>query len=139
MVLCLQKMQAVVDAGLEKFRPDRQQPPPPETSYLYFLQSLIQQVRGEPEAALQSLLISDQLHPNFDSTNLNLAELYRQLAAAAQTRQQQQEYLNEARDRYIKYIALEFRGRPAPLEVQKELSDMEAQCAAPTPLKEPAK
>jgi hypothetical protein len=130
MVLSLRKMEAVVDAGLEKFWPDRQQPPPPETSYLFFLQSLIQQVRGQPEVALQSLLISDQLHPGFDSTNLNLAELYRQLATRAKTPQQKQAYLDDAKDRFTKYIALEFRGRPAPPEVQKELSDIEAQRAA---------
>lgn len=139
MILSIQKMQAVVDDGLQKFWLDRQQPPPPEASYLFFLQSLIQQVRGQPEAALQSLLLSDQLHPNFNSTNLNLAELYRQLAATAKTPQQQKEYLNDAHNRYVKYIALEFRGRPAPPEVQKELSDIEAQCASPPQPQVPVK
>jgi hypothetical protein len=131
MVLSLRKMEAVVDTGLEKFWPDRQQAPPPETSYLFFLQSLVQQVEGKPEAALRSLLISDQLHPGFDSTNLNLAELYRQLAASAQTPQQRQAYLHYALDRFQTYIALDYRGRPAPPEVQKELSELQTECAKP--------
>jgi hypothetical protein len=139
MVSNLQKMEVVVNAGLDKFWPDHQQPPPVETSYLFFLQSLVQQVNGQPMAALDSLLTSDHLHPHFDSTNLNLAELYRQLAATAQTPQQQATYLHDAKDRYRQYIALEFRGRPAPPEVRKELSDLQAECANPAPLKAPAK
>lgn len=133
MVLSLRKMEAVVDAALTKFWPDRQQSPPPETSYLFFLQSLVQQVEGKPDAALQSLLISDRLHPGFDSTNLNLAELYRQLAASTQTPQQRQIYLNDALDRLQNYITLEFRGRPAPPEIQKELTELQTECAKPPP------
>ncbi|HXB59509.1 MAG TPA: hypothetical protein VNU95_08085 [Candidatus Acidoferrales bacterium] len=140
MVLNLRKMGAVVDAGLEKFWPDRQQPPPPDISYLFFLQSLVQQVGGQPQEALQSLLMSDNLRPRFGATDLNLARLYRQLAATAQTPQQQQSDLRDAKSRYEEYVGIEFRGRPAPPEVQKELSDVQAECANPPPLsKAPAK
>lgn len=134
MVLSLRQMDTVVEAGLAKFWPDRQQPPPPETSYLFFLQSLVQQVTGQPKAALESLLTSDRLHPRFDSTDLNLAQLYRQLAPKASTPQEEQMDLNNARDRFEEYISLAYRGRPAPPEVQKELAEIEAECAAPPPL-----
>lgn len=139
MILSIRKMEAVIDAGLEKFWPDRQQSPPPETSYLFFLQSLVQEVKGQPEAALDSVLMSDRLHPRFDATNLNLAELYRQLAMSAQTLPQQEMYLNDARERYEEYIALAFRGRPAPPEVQKELAEIQAECALPPLLTKPPK
>lgn len=134
MVLDLKKTETVVDAGLDKFWPDHRQSPPSETSYLFFLQSIVQQVKGQPQAALESLLTSDRLRPHFGPTNLNLAELYRGLAASAQTPQQQQIYLQDAKSRYGDYVGIEFRGRPAPPEVQKELSDIQAECANPPPL-----
>jgi len=133
MVSAIRKMAAVIDAGLDKFWPDHRQAPPPETSYLFFLQSLIQQVRGQPQAALDSLLMSDRLRPHFGATNLNLAELYRQLAATTQAPQQQQVYLQDAKSRYEEYVAIVFRSRPAPPEVRKELADIQAECASPPP------
>ena len=138
MTSSLQDMETVVKTGLERFWPDHR-PPPPNTSYLFFLESLVQQVTGQPQAALQSLLMSDNLRPQFDATNLNLARLYRQLAGAAQTSQQQKIYLQDAKDRYAQYVTIEFRGRPVPLEVQKELSDIQAECANPPPLPKPPK
>jgi hypothetical protein len=140
MVFDLKRTETVVDAGLDKFWPDHRQSPPPEMSYLFFLQSIVQQVKGQPQAALESLLTSDRLRPHFAPTNLNLAELYRVLAATAQTPEQQRIYLQDAKSRYGDYVGIEFRGRPAPPDVQKELSDIQAECANPPPLsKAPSK
>jgi hypothetical protein len=130
MVSSIRKMEIVVHAGLEKFWSDRQQQPPPETHYLFFLQSLIQEVKGEPESALASLLTSDQLRPKFDSTNLNLARLYRKLSKTAVDPKQREIYARNAQDRFAEYIALAFRGRPAPPEVQKEFEEIKAECSA---------
>jgi hypothetical protein len=130
MVSSIRKMEIVVNAGMDKFWSDRQQPPPPETYYLFFLQSLIQEVKGEPEAALASLLTSDQLRPKFDSTNLNLARLYRKLASAAVDPKLREIYARNAQDRFAEYIAIEFRGRPAPPDVQKEFEEIKNESSA---------
>ena len=127
MVSSIRKMETLIQAGLAEFWRDRQHPPPPETSHLFFLQSLIQEVRGDPDAALASLLTSDRLRPRFDATDLNLSRLYRKLAKTARTPQQQETYIRAARERFVEYIALAFRGRPAPPEVRKELADIEAE------------
>jgi hypothetical protein len=132
MVSSIRKTAAVVEAGLAEFWTDRRQPPPPETYYLLFLQSLVQEVNGEPEAALTSLLAADHLRPGFDAINLNLARLYRKLAGTTQDSRQQEMYLHAARDRFAEYIALEFRDRPAPPEIRKEMADIEAQYPAVT-------
>jgi hypothetical protein len=128
MAMPMRKMAIVVDAGLAEFWRDRRQPPPPDTYFLFFLQSIVQEVNGEPDAALASLLISDRLHPKFDATNLNLAHLYRKLAQTAKD-PQQQTYARAAKDRFSEYIALAFRNRPAPPEVQKEFADIKAGCS----------
>jgi len=125
MVLSLKKMEAVIDTGLAQFWPDHHEPPPQTTSYLFFLQSLAQEVKGDQTAALESLLISDRLHPGFAPTELNLSLLYRKLAEASRSPQQQKAYLEEARDRYSQYITLTCRGRPAPPDVQKQLAEIE--------------
>lgn len=127
----IRKMEIVVQAGLAEFWPDHQRPPPPETASLFFLQSLVQEVKGEPDAALESLLTSDRLHPRFDATNLNLSRLYRKLAKTARTPQQQEADIRAAHERFVAYITLAFRGRPAPPEVRKELADIESECPAP--------
>ena len=127
MVASIRKMDIVVQAGLAEFWRDRQHPPPPETSYLFFLQSLIQEVKGDPDAALASLLTSDRLHPGFAATNLNLAQLYRKLAKTAKTPQQKEAYIRAARDRYAEYIKLAFRARPAPPEVRQEMAAIDAE------------
>jgi len=129
MGLSIRKMEIVIQAGLAEFWRDRQHPPPPETSGLFFLQSLVQEVKGDPDAALASLLTSDRLHPRFDSTNLNLARLYHKLAGTAADPRQRETYARAARDRFAEYISLAYRGRPAPPEVQKELADLEAGCS----------
>jgi hypothetical protein len=141
MVLSLRKMEAVVGAGLGQFWPDHQELPPRETSYLLFLDSLILQVKGDAKGALNDLLISDRIHPGFAPTNLNLSLLYRQLAATAQNRQQEMDFLNDARERFESYIGLTYRGRPAPPDVQNQLAEIEAECAAPPALpdKKPAR
>lgn len=131
MVSSLRKMETVIQAGLAEFWRDRQHPPPPETAHLFFLQSLVQEVKGDPDAALTSLLTADRLRPRFDATNLNLSRLYRKLAKTAQTPQQQETCLRAARERFVEYIALAFRGRPAPPEVRKELADIEAEGSTP--------
>jgi hypothetical protein len=129
MVSSIRKMEIVIQAGLAEFWRDRQHPSPPETSFLFFLQSLAQEAKGDPDAALASLLTSDRLHPRFDATNLNLSRLYRKLAKTAQDPRQRETYARAARKRFIEYIALAFRGRPAPSEVCKELADIEAECS----------
>jgi hypothetical protein len=130
MVANLHKMTLTVEAGLADFWRDRQQPPPPETYFLFFLQSLIQEVRGEPDAALASLLISDQLHPRFDSTNLNLSRLYHKLAGNSQNLQQRETYLLAARDRFATYLKLVYHGQPPPPEARAEMAGLETECAA---------
>ncbi len=131
MALPMRKMAIVVEAGLAEFWRDRQQPPPQETSGLFFLQSLVQEVKGDPDAALASLLTSDRLHPRCDATNLNLSRLYRKLAKTARTPEQQETYIRAARDRFVEYIALAFRGRPAPPEIRQELANLKAECSTP--------
>ena len=126
MAVPMSKMSVVVDAGLAQFWPDHGQPPPPDIYFLFFLKSIVQEVGGEPEAALASLLTSDSLHPNFDSTSLNLARLYRKLSKAAVDPKQKMTYARDAQDRFAEYIALAFRGRPAPPDVQKEFEDIKA-------------
>jgi hypothetical protein len=128
--VALSKMNVVVQAGLNEFWPDQKRPPPPSTSFLFFLQSLIQEVQGHPEAALASLLTSDQLHPAFDSTVLNLSRLYRKLADAATDPQQRAVNLRAARDRFVQYLQIVYRDRPPPAAVRQEMADLEAACAA---------
>ena len=130
MAVSMGKMSIVVDAGLAQFWSDRQQPPPPETYFLFFLQSIVQELEDKPEAALNSLLISDQLRPRFDSTNLNLALLYHKLAGMAGDANQKAAYARAARDRYTQYVAILYHDRTVPSEIQKQLADFEAGCAA---------
>jgi hypothetical protein len=129
MVSSIRKMEIVIDAGLVQFWRDRRQSPPLDTYFLFFLESIVQEVKGEQEAALTSLLTSDRLHPGFDSTNLNLARLYHKLAGTAADPRQRETYARAARDRFAAYIALAYRSRPAPPEMQKELADLEAGCS----------
>ena len=129
MALPMRKMAVVIEAGLAEFWRDRQQPPPPETYYLFFLQSIVQEVKGDPEAALVSLLTADRLHSRFDAINLNLALLYHKLAETARNPQQRETYAQDARDRYLQYIALAFRSRPAPPEIRQEQARLEAECS----------
>jgi hypothetical protein len=130
MVSCIRKMEIVVQAGMDKFWPDHNQPPPQPVAKFLFLKSLTQQVKEELDAARESLLESDRLAPDSDATNLNLARLYRELAANAGTPDQKKSDLSSARDRFKKYIALAFRGRPAAAEIQKEFSEIETECIA---------
>ncbi|MDR3377409.1 MAG: hypothetical protein P4M10_01880 [Verrucomicrobiae bacterium] len=127
----LHKMKVVVQAGLSEFWPDQQQPPPTPTAFLFFLRSLIEQVEDKPEAALASLLTSDRLRPRFDSTNLNLARLYRKLAdASAADAPRHAANLRAARDRFTLYLQLAFRNRPPPPTLRQEMADLEAACSA---------
>jgi hypothetical protein len=128
MAASLHKMSVVVEAGLTEYWPDQKQPPPPETYFLFFLRSLIEEVTGQPDAALASLLLSDRLHPNFDSTNLNLSRLYHKLAGTAQSPQQSETYLLAARDRFAAYLKLVYRGRQPPPEERAEMAGLEAEC-----------
>ncbi len=130
MAVSMGKMAVVVDAGLAQFWPDRKQAPPPEIYFLFFLKSIQQEIAGEPEAALASLLTSDRLRPQFDSTQLNLALLYHRLAGAATDSNQKEIYARTARDRYVEYLSLAYRGRVAPPECQKQLAEFEAECTA---------
>jgi hypothetical protein len=130
MAVTMNKMAVVVDAGLVQFWPDHQQTPPPEIYFLFFLKSIVQEVAGEPEAALASLLTADQLHPKFDSTQLNLALLYHKLAAAATDTKQKKLLALAARDRYAEYIKLSYHDRLPPPEVRGEMANLEAAFAA---------
>jgi hypothetical protein len=134
----LHKVAVVADAGLTQFWPDRRQPPPPQTSFLFFLRSLVEEMEGMPDQALNSLLISDQLHPRFDATNLNLARLYHKLAGLSHDPAQQERYSAAARDRFSQYIVLVYRGRTPPPDVQKELAEYEAQCSVTNQVAAPA-
>jgi len=120
------KMSIVLKGAFAEYWPDEQQPPPASISYLFFLRSLIEEVEGKPEAALASLLLSDRLHPGFDSTNLNLAQLYRKLADATSDAKQKAFYHQAARDRYAAYVRLVYRDRPPPAEVRDEMAKYEA-------------
>ena len=130
MALPMHRMAIVVDAGLAEFWRDRQQPPPQETYYLFFLQSIVQEVNGKPEAALASLLTADSLHLGFDAINLNMALLYRKLSKTTVDPKQRETYARVAQDRFAEYIALAFRSRPVPPEVQKEFADIKAERSA---------
>jgi hypothetical protein len=130
MTVLVRKMEVVVEAGLTEFWRDRSQAPPPETAHLFFLQSIVEELKGEPEAALTSLLTSDRLHPKFDSTDLNLARLYRKLSKAATDPRQKETCARSAQDRFAEYIALAFRDRPTPPEVEKEFAEIKAECSA---------
>lgn len=136
----MQKMAIVVDAGLKQFWPDQKQPPPPEIFNLFSMHSVIQEVSGELDAALASLLTADQLRPRVDSINLNLAYLYKKLAAAKDPAQRDT-YTRNARDRYALYVELTYRGRPAPQHIQQELAKFNAACAptnlSPEQIKKP--
>jgi hypothetical protein len=128
-VMLLRKMEIVVDAGLTEFWPDHQQPPPAATYLLFFQKALIQEVNGDPEAALASLLTSDRLHPKFDSTYLNLSRVYRKLAQVTQDPRQRQSYSLAARDRLADYMRLAFSHLSPPPEVRQELAELETQCS----------
>ena len=76
----MNKLGIVIDAGLAEFWRDRRQPPPAETYYLFFMKAIVQEVTGDLEGALQSLLRSDQIHPGFADVSLGLSRVYRRLA-----------------------------------------------------------
>jgi hypothetical protein len=139
MAVPMRKMSVVVDAGLAQFWPDHRQPPPPETYFLFFLQSIVQEVNGEPEAALASLLTSDRLRPKFDSTNLNLARLYHKLAGTAADPKLRETYATASRDRFAEYIALHYHGHDATPGDQKELAELETECSATNQTANPSK
>jgi len=90
----------------------------------------VQEVKGEPAAALESLRTADRLHPKFDSTELNLSRLYHKLAGITADSKQRETYAIAARDHFMEYTALVYRGRAATPEDQKELAELEAACSA---------
>jgi hypothetical protein len=135
----LHKVAIVADAGLAQFWPDRQQPPPPQTYFLFFLRSLVEEMEGQPEQALQSLLVSDQLRPKYDATNLNLARLYHKLAGLTKDPVQRQTYSIASRDRFLLYLTLAYPNRTPPSDVQKELAEYEAHCSGTNQIRVPAK
>src|SRR5260370_18564220 len=114
MALPVKKMSIVVESGLAELWPDRNQPPPPTTSHLFFLKSIIEELTGKPEEALASLLPSDRLRPGFDATNLKLARVYRKLSGIALDPKQRRGYSCAAPDPFLEDVRLALRGRPAP-------------------------
>jgi hypothetical protein len=137
MAVSMKKMAIVVDAGLNEFWPDPSRSPPPATYYLLFLKAIVQEVNGNLESALTSLLTSDRLRPGFDATNLNLARLYRKLAGQAADQAVKRSYVCAARDRFGLYLSHAFRGRLAPPEIELERSTMELECQAYSQPSEP--
>ena len=126
----IEKMTVVVKAGMAEYWPEHHTSPPPKIAFLFFLQSLIEDVTGKPEAALDSLLTSDKLRPGFDSTQYNLSRIYKELAQSATDDHQREIYYQAARDRFAEYIKLTFRGRTPPPDVRQEMADLEAKSAA---------
>ncbi len=126
----LRKLSLVVEAGLAEFWVDRRQAPPPQTQFLFFLRSLVEEVQGNLEAALASLLMADRLSPGSDSTNLNLSRLYRKLADVATDPAQRAVDLRAARDRYAAYMKIAYGRRSTPAPVRQEMADLDAACAA---------
>ena len=129
MDIAMRKMSVVVDAGLKQFWLKREETPPRATWYLFFLQSITQEIEGKPKDARESLLMSDRLRPEFDATNLNLARLDRRLAQNATDPAEKGAYAREAQDRFTTYIRVALRGRPTPVELQGELDAMKAEYA----------
>jgi len=134
----LQKVAIVANAGLAQFWPDRQQQPPPQTYFLFFLRSLVEEMEGQPEQSLNSLLISDRLRPKYDATNLNLARLYHKLAGLTKDPAQRQVYSIASRDRFLQYLSLAYPNRTPPLDAQQELAEYEAQCSRTNQVAAPA-
>jgi hypothetical protein len=126
----LKKMEVVVDAGLNEFWPDRSQPAPQAVYHILFLEAIVQEIRGDLEGALNSLLTSSRLRPEFQATNLNLARLYHKLAATTTDSAQKRTYACAARDRFAQYLSRAFRGRSWPPELEQERLAMEAGCPA---------
>jgi hypothetical protein len=123
--LPMHNMEVVVEAGLAEYWRDQQQPPPRKIAYLLFLRSVVQEAKGEPEAALETLLTSDRLRSGEDATNLRLARLYRKLAGTGANSQQREVYARASKKRFETYIALAFRGRPASPEILQEIKKLE--------------
>src|SRR5262249_31936405 len=115
----IREMGVVVDSGLAQFWPDPKVQPPQEIWNLVFLKSILQEVNGNPQEALKSLLLADQLRPRFDSINLNLARLYFRLSKSMTEPAAQLACARNARDRFVSYIQLEFRGRTPPTEISQ--------------------
>jgi hypothetical protein len=127
--VALQKMNVVVDAGLAEFWPDRKQPPPGDTYYLFFLKAIVQEVTGDVHGALESLLTAERLHSRFDSTKLNLTGVYRKLVRAESDPRRRLAYAQAARDRFAEYVELAFRGRSLPPELARERESIQAEYA----------
>lgn len=125
----MEKMAGAVDAGLADAWRDHRQPPPPDTWYLFFQRSRLELAQGKPEAALQSLLMSDRLRPRVDATSLSLSRIYDQLAKTTKDPQQRAADLTAARDRFVEYIALEYQDGQPPYVVRAELASLRKQCA----------
>jgi hypothetical protein len=128
--ISLAKMAVVVDGGIAEFWRNPEQPPPHAIYFLFFLKAILQELNGDLKEALASLLTSDQLHPRFDSTNLNLARLYRKLGQTDAELLQRLTYAQGARDRFAEYVTLAFRGRSLPPEVQQERDAIQSEYAA---------
>jgi hypothetical protein len=122
----LRKMSVVIDGALKQFWPDRTQPPPNRTAHIFFLKSLVEQVTGRFNAAVDSLKMSEQLNPNSAPTRLNLARLYRELADGTKEKPLKVQYLQQSQISFAEYIKLAFRGAaPAP-NIAQEVAAVES-------------
>jgi hypothetical protein len=93
---------------MRQFWPDRAGPPPSACWQLFFLQAIVQEVQGEPEAAIESLLTSARLNGSFRATHYNLAMLYRDLALASDgdpTRRAYAQQAVQSLEAYLRHTA----------------------------------
>lgn len=115
----LRKMEVVVAAGLQQFWPDRVSAPPPACWQLFFLQAIVQELRGQPEAAIESLLISERLNGSFPATRYNLAMLYRDQALGSEDPASRARYARQALDSLHRHL----RRPPTPAEITAILGE----------------
>ena len=122
-----QKMAVVVDAGLNTFWPDRSGPPPAPTWQLFFLRAIVEEIRGRPEAAIESLLTSLSMNEAFAASHQNLAMLYRRQALMDTSPTQKAGDARKAVTHYRRYIMLTFGGGDVPESIRqlhRELSNL---------------
>ncbi|MDA1044456.1 MAG: hypothetical protein O3C57_04450 [Verrucomicrobia bacterium] len=119
----LRKMDVVVNAGLQTYWPDRASPPPRATWHLFFLKSILDEIRGMPETAIESLLISERLNGGFRATRLNLAKLYCKLSLGSEEPTLRRDYALKA----VESLGKHLRREPTPEMITAMLG---AECLA---------
>ncbi len=103
----LRKMEVVVDAGIERFWPDRERVPSPAVPPLLLLKAIVQEMTGRLAGAVETLLLADMFKPDDQTTQTNLAMLYWKMAVQA-GEEPGGELGRKALARYERYIELAF-------------------------------